>query len=57
MRSFSELQSKADGASAELKEEKSEGKRLKSDLHRTQEELSDTKSEKESAEKVSYSIN
>lgn len=39
---------------AELKEEKSEVKRLKGELLRTQEELSDTKSEKEGAEKVRW---
>ena len=50
--SLLDLQNQSDTATSELKEEKLEMKKLKTDLQRIQDELNETKSEKESAERV-----
>lgn len=47
-----ELQSQLDTTTTELKEEKLDTKRYKSELTRTQDELAEIKTEKESAETV-----
>lgn len=49
---LSDVQGNLDSASAELKEERLESKRLKSELVRTQDELAETKAEKDSTETV-----
>ena len=51
-----EFQIQGESAIAELKEEKLENKKLKGELQRTQDELSDTRTEKEGAEKVEGSV-